>query len=140
MRKLIIDVHNLDAPVKYYFEAQYLRGNRTPSGSREPVINIITSAGEMKKKVQTSYRAEELEKYNDEWFSTHKLMVISLEEGSGSIRHGITEFYSDHVTINRTIPDVMTADMAVWDIFIELDKDARISTDFTVKFTETKLY
>ena len=67
-------------------------------------------------------------------------MVISLEEGSGSIRHGITEFYSDHVTINRTIPDVMTADMAVWDIFIELDKDARISTDFTVKFTETKLY
>lgn len=140
MRKLIIDVHNLDAPVKYYFEAQYLRGNRTPSGSREPVINIITSAGEMKKKVQTSYRAEELEKYNDEWFSTHKLMVISLEEGSGSIRHGITEFYSDHVTINRTIPDVMTADMAVWDIFIELDKDARISDDFTVKFTETKLY
>ncbi len=139
MRKLIIDVHDLDAPVKYSFEAQYLRAARSPSGNREPVVNIITSAGEMKKKVQTSYRSEELEKYNDTWFSTHKLMVISLEEGSGSISHGITELYSDHVTINRTIPDTMTADMAVWDIFIELDKNARISDDFTVNFTETKL-
>lgn len=140
MRKKIIKIHDLDAPVKYAIEAQYLRAARTPSGNREPVVNIITSAGEMKSKVQTSYRAEELEKYDDIWFSTHKLMVISIEEGSGSIRHGITELYSDHVTINRTIPDTMTADMAVWDIFIELDKNARISDDFTVNFTETKLF
>lgn len=66
------------------------------------------------------------EVYGDEYFENNILVLLLLEEGSGSIRHKIdsvtkTEKGLD-VVIEYVCPEVCTADMAYWTLFIELDK------------------
>jgi hypothetical protein len=127
-----------DDSEKYPFEAQYLRGYRTPGFDRETVIRMIGSKEELKNYFNSDSYAEKLAKYDEKWFATHKLMVVAVEESSGSITHKVTEITADRVVIERNSPDVMTCDWAVWDIVIELDKDAAISDNFSVEFTETR--
>ena len=67
-------------------------------------------------------------KYTDEWFSDNSLFIILLEEGSGSVKHTVTNVTNDAVTIERYSPLVGTADMAYWCILVEGDK--------TLKFTD----
>ena len=67
-------------------------------------------------------------------------MMISIGETSGSIRHEVTDLTSDYVTIKRIVPEIMTCDMAAWDILIEFDKTAEISDNFKVNLTELQLY
>ena len=117
IQEKLLKIKASDAPKEYPVEAQYLRVYRTVSGNPEPEIRMI----------------------NDEWFRDHKLMLISVEEGSGSIRHNVTELTSDHAIINKTVPSVMTCDMAAWDILVELDRDAYISDNFRVEFTQTEI-
>ena len=77
-----------------------------------------------------------IEKYDDSWFSSHKLLVVVLEEGSGSIRHTVAEVNGLGVTIQREIPEVGTCDMAQWHILIEVDKDLYVHSDFMVSTYE----
>ena len=72
--------------------------------------------------------AEAKKKYTDEWFADNSLFIILLEEGSGSIKHTVTNVTNDAVTIERYSPLVGTADMAYWCILVEGDK--------TLKFTD----
>ena len=68
-------------------------------------------------------------------------MVITVTESSGSIRHEVTELTDQYVTINRLLTQVMTCDMAEWNIYLELDKDAVIRDDFKINWIEVqKLY
>ena len=68
-----------------------------------------------------------IEKYNAEYFKDKLLVFVVLEETSGSIRHQVisVEFlsYSDNanntIHIERTVPEVLTDDMAVWHIIID---------------------
>ena len=136
--KLPLGLDDTDDSEKYPFEAQYLRGYRTPRFDKETVIRMIGNKEELKNYFNSDDYAEELTKYDEKWFDTHKLMVVVVEESSGSIRHKVTEITADHVVIECNSPDVMTCDWAVWDIIIELDKDAAISDNFSVEFTETK--
>lgn len=66
------------------------------------------------------------EKYNEEYFKTKALIVIGLRENSGSIRHTVTKVTRDKEVINieikRDIPEIGTADMAEWEIYIEVEK------------------
>ena len=76
--------------------------------------------------------ADAAAKYTKEWFDTHKLLVVCLEEGSGSVRHEVTAVSKDTVCINRLNTHVGTCDMAYWHILIELDKSAAISDSISV--------
>ena len=134
MRKKLIGANKSDVPVKYAIEAQFLRAYRTVTNSG-PVVRMMTNTEELESYFSSGHKYEELEKYDDEWFNYHKLMVVSIEEGSGSITHEITDLTSDHVTINCISQEVMTCDMAAWDILIELDKNAVISDNFRVDLT-----
>ena len=62
--------------------------------------------------------------YTDEWFATHRLIVITLQENSGSVRHNVRKVaYTGNgasFKIERLRPDVGTCDIAHWLIFIEL--------------------
>ncbi|MBP1592320.1 MAG: hypothetical protein ILP22_09800 [Oscillospiraceae bacterium] len=66
-------------------------------------------------------------KYTDEWFSDNSLFIALLEEGSGSIKHVVTNVTNDEVTIERWSPMVQTADMAWWCILVEGDKSLTFS-------------
>ena len=66
-------------------------------------------------------------KYTDEWFSDNSLFIALLQEGSGSIKHVVTNVTNDEVTIERWSPMVQTADMAWWCILVEGDKSLTFS-------------
>lgn len=67
---------------------------------------------------------EETEAYTDEWFETHRLIVIALQESTGSARHNVRSVtYTESgavVKLKRLCPNVTTCDIAHWLIFIEL--------------------
>ena len=140
MRKMLIDVHNLNNTKKYAIEFQCLRNHKTFFGSSNPSPTMITNTDDLHSYLNSGYYGDALDKYDDNWFSNHKLMVISLGESSGSIRHEVTDLTSDYVTIKRIVPEIMTCDMAAWDILIELDKTATISDNFKVNLTELQIY
>jgi len=73
------------------------------------------------------------EVYDSKYFENNILVLLLLEEGSGSISHKIdsvtkTEEGLD-VVIEYVCPEVLTADMAYWTLFIELDKEYDVLPD-----------
>lgn len=65
--------------------------------------------------------------YNEEYFEGGVLYVIRLQEHSGSVRHEVTDVQVRGevviVDIDRIVPEIGTADMAQWHIFIEIPKE-----------------
>ncbi len=83
-------------------------------------------------------RAEDAKKdiaaYDDAWFKTHQLIVVPVDEGSGSVRHKVLLVTEKGIVINRLAPEVGTADMASWRIFIELDRSFSADGSLKVEF------
>ena len=144
LRKKLIEINRLE-PKKYDINAQYLRRSGDIYGiSTAPEATVITSTRQLESYLNKPLdsviystlggpdQTDKIAKYDDDWFMAHKLIAIPFGEGSGSIGHEVTELTSDYVTIERTVPQMQTCDMASWDIFIELSRDSRISDDFKV--------
>ena len=72
--------------------------------------------------------------YDDAWFAEHQLIVVPVDEGSGSVRHEVALVTKGKIVINRKSPEIGTCDMASWRIFIEVDKgfseDGNIKVEF----------
>lgn len=68
-----------------------------------------------------------LERYNEEFFTEGSLIILYLEEGSGSIRHSVSGVLIKKdclsVTVTSKIPELCTDDMAYWAILIPISKD-----------------
>lgn len=70
------------------------------------------------------------DKYDDAYFERQNLVLIVLQEGSGSIRHEITDVRRHRledgasdgwaITIDSKAPEVVTDDMAQWHLFLEV--------------------
>jgi hypothetical protein len=132
-------VKNLD------FEAQYIRTNGYTEAISYPVISLIQSTEELNEyylKNKDIYNLEKraevlsdltigfldaVEKYDDAYFNDSVLVLLLLEEGSGSIRHQITDIKRNEgfleIYINKLVPNYGTDDMAQWHIIVELKKD-----------------
>ena len=82
---------------------------------------------------QSALREEDFFAYTDEWFGTHRLIVVKVQESSGSIGHDVRKVaYTDSgasVTIRRTYPAVQTCDIAQRLILIELPDTRLVSAD-----------
>lgn len=74
-----------------------------------------------------------LKEYNKEFFNKHDLILYVITESSGSIEHKVTSvsllpsaydrvMYFIQPNIKRTVPEVMTSDIAHYHLFIEIDK------------------
>ena len=133
----------------YSFNAQYIRTNGYSDGAVYPKKKLITSRAELDSYIEANKDIYDFKgwdtitgfmnataKYDDNWFSSHKLLVVVLEEGSGSISHTVAEVNGLGVTIQREIPEVGTCDMAEWHILIEVDKDVYVHSDFMVSTYE----
>lgn len=73
------------------------------------------------------------EVYNDEYFEDNILVLILVEEGSGSIRRRVTDVTKQNGSLEIGV-DVLTTgwgtdDMAYWTLFIELDKSFEVTYD-----------
>lgn len=145
--------YSVPVPMQNYdFNAKYVRTYYTGRNSGSPKKKIFTSRAELdsyvneyKEKTGTMIGLgmnktleEEVADYDDNWFNSHKLVMVILEEGSGSISHKVVQVGGINITIERIIPAVGTCDMAEWHILIELDKDLYLNNDVQISTYEKR--
>lgn len=126
------------------FSAQYIRTNGYIDGQEYPYYVIIRSVKDLERyyaqnkgiydlekheKVYSDTTVgwlDAIEKYDEEYFKANDLIMMVLEEGSGSIRHEVKSVIKNPdgsfaVDIKRDVPEIGTDDMAEWHIFLEID-------------------
>lgn len=122
----------------YAFQAQEVRTNKTNSVKRiYPVVTVIRSRQELEKYYEANSVnfsldgafTELMKAYDEAYFEAKDLILVLLEENSGSVRHEITGFKPLHngegdwqITCKRKVPEIGTTDMAQWHIFVEVEK------------------
>ncbi len=112
------------------FSATSYRSSSTPSGIMFPQIRVIKSVEDLNKYVKefNNEFLKECEKYDVKYFEEKSLIVVILEEGSGSITHTVTDLkMSDdgklYVYVDVNTPEAGTCDMAYWHLIIEPDAE-----------------
>ena len=137
------------------FQTQYIRTNGYHDGVEYPIVKIIRSVNELnsyynenKEKYSLERREDPAsdstigfldacDKYDAAYFEDQILVMVLLEEGSGSIRHNVDNVKTGsdgklYVSIRRDVPEVGTDDMAEWHILIEPEKDVNVANDSDV--------
>ena len=140
------------------FEAQYIRTDGYHESMEYPMVRVIHSVEELKayydsnKDIYNLERRDKVyadmtigfldacDKYNEFYFEKQVLVLILLEEGSGSIRHEVTEVElvkTDQkqelvVNIITKVPEIGTDDMAEWHIFVEPEPGVHIEEESQV--------
>ena len=128
---------------------QYIRTNGYRDGVVYPIITVISSKNELEQyydnykdkyylgqnfnrsiDIDDEYFVPEfieaIEVYSDNFFADNFLIIVLLEEGSGSIRHKVkTVDENGHIVIKRLIPEIGTADMAQWHIIIQCNNNIK---------------
>lgn len=125
------------------FRAQYVRTDHYLEGAEYPQSRLVRSPEEliafyneflgadslMRASGPASAVPSEFEFYDEDFFLDRSLIVVRLEEGSGSNRHEVTHVLLDSgtylVQITRILPGpgyAGTCDMAEWHILIEIPK------------------
>ena len=125
------------------FQAQYVRTDHYVEGAEYPQSRLVRSREEliafyneflggdslMRASGPASAVPSEFEFYDEDFFLDRSLIVVRLEEGSGSNRHEVTDVLLDSgaylVQITRILPGpgyAGTCDMAEWHILIEIPK------------------
>ncbi len=123
---------------------QYIRTNCSGDGVEFPNVKVIRSREELENYYRDNQENFDLERrenvssdstigfldacdrYDDGFFADNTLVMILLEEPSGSIRHRVTKHYGTassgkyFVYIDRESPEVGTCDMAYWHILVEV--------------------
>lgn len=128
------------------FDAQYIRTDGYDEGREYPIITVIKSYDELAGYYHVQKDNYDLDSreavyadstigfidavsaYDEAFFEEKCLVLIVLEEPSGSYRHNVTNVVLESgvaaVSISRIIPENFTDDMAEWHIIIELAKEA----------------
>ena len=131
-----------------FFDVQYIRTNGYREEMEYPMVKIIRSRDELNayyEEYKDDYYLERKEqvfadttigfldacdRYNEEYFKDQILILVLLEEGSGSIRHEVSKVRvkekkgerTVNISINTRVPETVTDDMAQWHLLIELEE------------------
>lgn len=139
---------DIPEPEAYAFEAQYIRTDGYSDDSSYPYCVVIDSKEELDAYYDANKEIFDLErketvysdttigfldacdKYDDTYFESNNLVLIILQESSGSIGHEITDVRAHrdekgtalgwNITIKTIIPETATDDMAHWHLFLEV--------------------
>jgi hypothetical protein len=123
---------SLGSPIEFSY--QRIRTNGYISGAKYPKTCVISSSEDLNdyyKSASGTYSMDSFKEaitgYDDAWFKSHVLIIVVLEEGSGSVGHQVTSVSKLdnklNINIAKKIPEIGTADMAQWHILIELSSD-----------------
>ena len=141
-------------PQSWLYQTQYIRTDGGDESSQYPSYVIIHSRAELEQYYEDNKMVYDLEhheqvysdttigfldakeQYDDAFFADRDLIILVLEEGSGSIRHEVNSIrpYYDNtwqLTVRRITPEVCTDDMAQWHLLIEVQKNL-IAEDETI--------
>ena len=139
------------------FDAQYIRTDGYHEDVKYPVVKIIRSVRELNAYYEANKEEYDLgrrghvasdmtigfldacDKYDDAYFEDRILIMVLLEEGSGSNRHKVQSVRMSadgrcYIYIDRIVPEAGTCDMAEWHILIEPEAGVNIEkeSDITV--------
>lgn len=137
------------------FAVQHIRTDGYHEDMEYPVTKIIRSVQELNDYYEANKESYHLERrenpasdntigfldacdrYDETYFQDRILVMVLLEEGSGSNRHNVdhVKIGSDgklYVSIRSIIPEVGTCDMAQWHILIEPEKGIDVKNDSDV--------
>ena len=135
-----------------YVHTQYVQGTWT-SGIDYPRLTVISSRAALDQyfndyeglydfsRYQYSPTGfmDAIENYSEAFFGDNFLVLVLLEETSGSNRHRVENITDNgNITITRRIPEIGASDMAQWHIIIELDKEDKFE-QYQVVFLEERL-
>jgi len=125
------------------FEVQYVRTDGYLDGEEYPKVFVIHTKEDLDAYAETSERfLEAVQAYDEEWFEDHQLVLVVLEESSGSVRHEVksvvkTQEGEGVIEVIRRRPDVGTTDMAKWHLVLEMAKESFANGDqIRVEFVE----
>jgi len=107
-------------------KVQYIRiGSNL--GPRYPVCTVISSMNELEQYSNNAEYKDAVSKYSDEYFSDNFLVIIIIEETSGSNRHKVEKIdVNGDIIIKQIVPEIGTSDMATWNIIIELKNSQKL--------------
>lgn len=137
------------SPVDY--DVQYIRTNGYHEDVKYPVVKVIRSVDELNNYYNANKDKYDLErhekvysdttigfldacdKYDEAYFEKQSLIMVLLEEGSGSVRHKVESVIMGtddmcYISIDTIVPEVGTDDMAEWHILIEPEADVDIAS------------
>jgi len=147
------DILNVESDNDILHTAQYIRTNGYIEGENYPKIALIHNTTELNKYYEDNRQKyglghnpdpasdytigflDAVQTYNDTFFDQNFLILVLLEEGSGSISHevyGVKQTADKKLSISivRNVPEAGTCDMAQWHIILELSKEFAVaSTD-----------
>ena len=128
-----------------YVHTQYVQGISIPgtwtSNIEYPTVSIISSRAELEQycadyedqydfsRYQYSPTGfmDAIRIYSDAYFADSFLVLVLLEETSGSNRHRVERVEGNgDIAITRLLPEIGTSDMAQWHIIIELNNDGKL--------------
>ena len=131
---------------------QYIQGTWIGSFNY-PVVTIISSRAELKQycndyedmydfsrhQYSPTGFTDAIGRYSDAFFADNFLVLVLLEETSGSNRHRLERIEENgNIVITRLVPEIGTADMAQWHIIIELGNNDKLE-QYKAVFFEEKL-
>ena len=130
-------------PAQPLFQAECIR---TYEASDEPGSKIIRTYDELTDYCtqikQSQDFVDHCSNYDEGFFDAYSLILIRLQENSGSIRHKVTSVTQTQdavcVYIERRIPECFTCDMASWHIIISIEKSAAASDNVLLHYTDIK--
>ena len=162
--------NNIPEPESYAFDAQYIRTDGYSTDKCYPYFVVIDSKKELDAYYDANKEKYDLErketvysdttigfldacdKYDDAYFENNNLVLIILQESSGSVRHEITDVHAQrdekgtvlgwNISINSIVPEAVTDDVAQWHLFLEIQMGNIINDQDSIfingKLCETK--
>ena len=108
-------------------EAQLIR-------SREELLDALEGEEGYESAADLLY--ERIASCSGSFFDDRALILLRIESGSGSIRFEAEAVTENHdgatVTVRRTVPEVCTADMAAWLLFVQVPADIGDNVTMTI--------
>ena len=116
---------------------RYIRSYGDYRSIATPIIELISSKADLERFYagsSTSNRGsinsgtpgefrDVISMYSEDFFNDRYLVIVIIEENSGSIRHRVDGVSGNgNIAITRMLPEMGTSDMAEWHIWIELDR------------------
>ncbi len=137
------------------FTSEYIRTDIYCEGIPYPVVKVIRSVEELnayynsnKNVYDAAHEGEEysdtaagfediFKRYDETYFQKQMLVMVVLEEGSGSIRHNVdrVELGEDgklYISISSIVPEIATDDMAWWHVLIEPERGVNVASESDV--------
>lgn len=129
----------LDTMTDYAFEARYIRTDGYHENISYPRLQMIRSADQLQTYCRENGSLYQFDRgtdgaesfleacrhYDEAYFENQCLILVLLQEGSGSTRHKVdrvgTADGDTVISIQTITPEVGTCDMAAWHILIEPD-------------------